>query len=106
MKNRTATFLRLVCGISAVTALLVSTTFVGAADDYKLGPDSKVQPGVPQGTVAKRTWESKTVYPGTVRDYWIYVPAQYEAKTPACVMDYTEKNASHLEPRNAGIYRI
>ena len=30
-------------------------------------------------------WESN-IYPGTVRDYWVYVPAQYEAAKPACVM--------------------
>ena len=43
---------------------------------YTLGPDSQQQPGVPQGVVTKYTWTS-TIYPGTTRDYWIYVPAQY-----------------------------
>lgn len=28
-------------------------------------------------------WESK-IYPGTVREYWIYVPAQYDSAKPAC----------------------
>src|SRR4051794_14970961 len=53
--------------------------------DYKFGPDSERQPGVPQGKVTQHTWTS-TIFPGTVRDYWIYVPAQYDEKTPACVM--------------------
>src|ERR1700683_1122096 len=51
---------------------------------YTLGPDSQQQPGVPQGVVTKYTWTS-TIYPGTTRDYWIYVPAQYTASKPACL---------------------
>src|SRR5205809_6427884 len=56
-----------------------------AAQDYKLGPDSSQQPGVPQGRVTQHTWTSK-IFPGTVRDYWVYVPAQYDGSKPACVM--------------------
>ena len=47
-------------------------------NNYVLGPDSQVQPGVPRGTVTQHSWTSK-IYPGTVRDYWVYVPAQYDA---------------------------
>ena len=61
-----------------------------AADDYVLGPDAKVQPGVPQGTITQGVWKSRKVFPGTVRDYWIYVPAQYEASKPACVMVFQD----------------
>ncbi|HEV8291959.1 MAG TPA: hypothetical protein VGP94_08535, partial [Tepidisphaeraceae bacterium] len=39
-------------------------------DVYKLGPDSQVQEGVPQGKViGPLTLESKSVYPGTTRNY-------------------------------------
>ncbi len=55
-----------------------------AAQDYKLGPDSIRQAGVPQGTVNKYSWTSK-IFPGTTRDYWIYVPAQYQASKPAAL---------------------
>ena len=57
-----------------------------APEAYELGPDSKPKPGVPRGTVTKHAWTNSTVYPGTVRDYWIYVPRQYDAAKPACVM--------------------
>lgn len=57
--------------------------------DYHLGPDSLEQPGVPRGTLTKYTWKSK-IFPGTVRDYWVYVPAQYDGKTPACVMVFQD----------------
>ena len=60
-----------------------------AADDYKLGPDSERQTDVPKGTVTKDTWKSD-VFPGTARDYWVYVPAQYDGKAPACVMVFQD----------------
>jgi enterochelin esterase family protein len=56
---------------------------------YKHGPDSEVQEGVPQGTVTKHHWTSK-VFPDTERDYWVYVPRQYDAKEPACVMFFQD----------------
>ena len=34
-------------------------------------------------------WTSK-IFPGTVRDYWVYVPAQYDGKKPACVMVFQD----------------
>jgi len=39
----------------------------------------------PKGEVLKFSFEKSKVYPGTYRDYWVYVPAQYDGKTPACV---------------------
>lgn len=59
------------------------------AQEYTLGPDSQRRPDVPQGKVTKHTWTSK-IFPGTVRDYWIYVPAQYQASKPACVMIFQD----------------
>src|ERR1017187_1153431 len=57
-----------------------------ADDEYTLGPDSQRQPNVPKGAVTQHQWTTSKVYPGTVRDYWVYVPAQYDASKPACVM--------------------
>ena len=74
-----------------------------AADDYKLGPDSRRIDGVPQGEVTRGKWESK-IFPGTVRDYWIYVPQQYAASKPACLMvfqdggSYVATNGSFATP--------
>jgi gluconolactonase len=56
-----------------------------AQETYTLGPDSQRQPNVPQGTVTKYSWTSQ-IYPGTTRDYWVYVPAQYRADKPACLL--------------------
>jgi enterochelin esterase family protein len=59
---------------------------------YKLGPDSLDQKGVPKGKVTKHTWKSD-IFPGTVRDYWVYVPAQYDPRKPACVMVFQDGGA-------------
>ena len=40
---------------------------------------------VPQGEVMKYTFDGSKVFPGTVRDYWVYVPKQYDPARPACV---------------------
>lgn len=62
---------------------------VAAGDDYQLGPDSQEQSGVPKGKVTKHQWTSQ-IFPGTVRDYWVYVPAQYDPQKPACVMVFQD----------------
>ncbi len=59
------------------------------AEDYVLGPDSQRKAGVPQGVVTKYAWTSK-IYPGTTRDYWLYVPEQYKPEKPTCVMIFQD----------------
>jgi enterochelin esterase-like enzyme len=54
-------------------------------DQYVPGPDSLPQSGVPKGTVTKYSWNDSKIYPGTVRDYSVYVPQQYDPAKPACV---------------------
>ena len=57
---------------------------------YEYGPNSQRQEGVPQGKVSQHRWENSNVFPGTERDYWIYVPAQYDASKPTCVMVFND----------------
>jgi gluconolactonase len=60
-----------------------------AQTEYPLTPDSERQPGVPTGRVTAHRFESR-VFPGTVRDYWVYVPAQYRPDAPAAVMVFQD----------------
>lgn len=61
-----------------------------AADDFQLTPYHEVQPGVPQGKLTKMPeWRSQ-IFTNTVRDWWVYVPAQYQAAKPACVMVFQD----------------
>ncbi len=57
--------------------------------DYEIGPDSKVQPGVPKGKLTQHSWTSK-IFPGTERDYWVYVPAQYDSAKPTALMVFQD----------------
>ena len=71
-------------------AALAAAAGARAADDYPLGPDSQRQAGVPQGRVeGPLVWKS-TIFDGTIRQYWIYVPAQYDAAKPAAVMVFQD----------------
>jgi enterochelin esterase family protein len=75
--------------LATTLAILSLTAVAPAQDDYQLGPDSQRQPDVPQGKVTKHSWTSD-VFAGTVRDYWIYLPAQYDPAKPACVMVFQD----------------
>lgn len=69
--------------------LWVGLAGIGLAQTYPLTVDSQRQAGVPEGKVTKHSWVSK-IFPGTVRDYWVYVPAQYTGAKPACVMIFQD----------------
>lgn len=58
--------------------LLLALVTMTAAQDPKAA-------GVPKGEVTKYTFDRSKVFPGTVRDYWVYVPKQYDPAKPACV---------------------
>ena len=80
------------------TAYQVDGKKIGSAnvEAYRPHPDSLVKPGVPRGTVKQMpAWRSQ-VFSGTSRDWWIYVPAQYRAEKPACVMVFQD-GRSYLE---------
>jgi enterochelin esterase family protein len=51
--------------------------------EYPPTADSLPQPGGPKGKlVGPLEFKSPSAIPGTVRRYWIYVPAKYDAKSP------------------------
>ena len=72
--------------LASLLALWLLAGPVLGQEKYPEHPDSVRQEGVPQGKVeGPFPWKS-TIFPGTVRDYWVYVPAQYDAAKPACVL--------------------
>jgi enterochelin esterase-like enzyme len=60
---------------------------------YRLGPDSMPQEGVPKGEIGGPFHIQSSVYPGTQHTYWVYVPAQYDPKVPAAIMIYQDGQA-------------
>ncbi|TWU27202.1 enterobactin/ferric enterobactin esterase [Novipirellula galeiformis] len=63
------------------------------AEEYQHGPDSKANDAVPHGVVTQHTWKSSKVFEGTQRRYSVYVPAQYDGKTPAALMVFQDGHA-------------
>ena len=86
-------------GILVLLAILLQATLTSgeafAADPaksaspdaqyLKLTPDSEEQPGVPKGKLEKFTWSTSQIFPGTIREVTVYVPAQYDPAKPAAV---------------------
>ena len=71
-------------------ALLLAAALAGTAaaqetrqpGDYPLTADSLVQPGVAQGRLEGPFEFHAAAFPGTVRRYWVYVPAGYDPAEP------------------------
>ena len=89
---------------SMMVASACSSVIAAPTDDvYKLGPDSLVQDGVPHGKLVGPLTLASTIYPNTTRNYWVYVPAQYDAKSPASLMIFFDGH-TFLNPN--GDFRI
>jgi gluconolactonase len=72
--------------ISSLLLILTTLLFAQPASiQYPVDSASVEQTGVPKGEVLKFTFDNSKYFPGTWREYWVYVPAQYKADKPACV---------------------
>ena len=72
-----------------IVAVALLPAAAPAQTEHPLTADSERQPGVPAGRVSKHAWRS-AIFPGTQRDYWVCVPAQYRPETPAAVMVFQD----------------
>ena len=97
--------------LMSLASLLVAIGCMAAAawaappdDQYELGPDSLARhPGTPVGKVEKLEWNDSKIFPNTHRDWWIYVPAQYDGTQPACLMVFQDGGGMVSE---TGSYRV
>lgn len=82
--------------IIALIPLLLSINFNSFSDkkplqeSYPVDPASIKQAGVPEGVITQYKFKDSKIFPGTERDYWIYVPAQYKKETPAALMVFQD----------------
>ncbi len=60
---------------------------------YRLGPDSMPQEGVPKGEIRGPFTLPSQVFPGTQHTYFVYVPAQYDPSVPASLMIFNDGQA-------------
>ena len=73
-----------------------------ASETVTYSPDSQRQTGVPKGTVTKHVWKS-SVFPKTIREYYVYVPAQYDGSNPAALMVFQD---GHTYVKEDGDFRV
>jgi sugar lactone lactonase YvrE/enterochelin esterase-like enzyme len=72
--------------LTVCIVLMLSSIGLLAQENQALSPDSLPQANVPQGEIkGPFSWRSE-IFPGTGRDYWLYVPRQYDGNQPACVL--------------------
>jgi enterochelin esterase-like enzyme len=88
--------------LATCLTLVATASSLTFAEEYKLGPDSQRHEGVPVGTVTKHEWKSK-VFDGTIRDYFVYAPRQYDPAKPACVMVFQD---GHAYVNETGEFRV
>ena len=63
--------------VAVILAILVPAPYVVAEFPTDDTP--------PRGEVKKYSFDHSKIFPGTVRDYWVYVPKQYDPAKPACL---------------------
>ena len=75
-------------------ALLAGTIRI---EHYEMPAEAKSQAGVPEGRLEKFEWKDSQVFPNTVRDVTVYIPAQYDAAKPASLMVWQD-GSRHADP--------
>lgn len=78
--------------------LALTNVMAQQRDHYRVAfdPATVRNENVAEGEVIKRSCNESKIYPMTSRDYWIYVPAAYDASKPACLfvcLDGVQYNA-------------
>ena len=68
--------------------------------DAQVHPDRSVQTGVPQGTISSAQFSESQIFPGTRREYSVYLPAQYKAEEPAALMVFMD-GRTYANPKGA-----
>ncbi|MGB0153475.1 MAG: SMP-30/gluconolactonase/LRE family protein [Verrucomicrobiales bacterium] len=74
----------------AACLLLFCSVAVSEDESYPTHPDMLPKDGVPQGKVTRGTFDESSVFPGTTREYGVYVPAQYDGSKSAALMVFQD----------------
>jgi gluconolactonase len=78
--------MRLKCLALILLFLVLTAASVSSFGQQQQQPASAPAAGNwPKGTVTKYTFDQSKIFPGTTREYWVYVPQQYDPARPACV---------------------
>jgi enterochelin esterase-like enzyme len=86
--------------------MIAGAKFGGRLDLPAFGPLSYLEPAVPSGTLSDKIIHTSKLYDGMKSDYWIYVPAQYDAKTPAAVMVFQDGEGYSKRDGDHGVLNV
>ena len=81
---------------SCLLGTLAFCTIVSAQDrtrpveSYAEHPDSTLHEGVPEGRILTDSFSESKVFPGTTREYRVYIPNQYDASQPTALMVFQD----------------
>ncbi|GEP43336.1 SMP-30/gluconolactonase/LRE family protein [Brevifollis gellanilyticus] len=72
--------------------LFLLSIAIAAEPEFPLTADSQPQAGVPKGTMLKDSYKARdgSVFPGTEREYQIYLPAGHDKTKPAAFMVFQD----------------
>ncbi len=73
-------WLRCLCVVAGLLTLIALSFSPDGRSQKAMAQDA-----VPKGEVVKYTFDKSKIFPGTMRDYWVYVPRQYDPAKPACL---------------------
>ncbi len=73
-----------------LAVFFATSSLVHAQSPASASPDRQKQAGVPAGKITSGVFESSQIFPGTRRDYSVYVPAQYSPEKPASLMVFMD----------------
>lgn len=65
-------------------------------DMFPLTEDSSVKEGVAYGEWIETKFADSKIFPGTERKVWVYVPAEYDGKSKACVVVLQDGPLYHI----------
>ncbi len=74
-----------------------------AQETSSIQSEREVHKDVPKGEITKGVFTASEVFPGTRRDYAVYVPSQYSSKEPANLMVFMD-GMNYLKPE--GDFRV
>jgi len=79
----------LLLAVLCLPTMAMAQTTERVLDDYPLTADSQVQ-NVPHGQLIGPVEFHSAIFKGTVRRYWVYVPAGYDPKAPPNLLVYQD----------------
>ncbi|TWT81188.1 Gluconolactonase precursor [Planctomycetes bacterium CA13] len=85
--------LRLLCCLPAfllVSLLMTQRVESQGKDAYPVPPEAARQTDVPTGQLLHGVFRESRIYPGTERDYWVYIPQQLTRGEPSALMVFQD----------------